>query len=488
MSKKIGGVVALVAICALSLFLLNCGSSSSRPTGVLYVLTQVVNGLGNTVSSFAINLENGAIELVNSNATTCPTSPTQANPIPCGAPLDILLDPLGATAFVLNQGVPCVQQGNQCVASGSSPAIAPSIIPYSVNSDGSLSAPGSPVYWTPCASPPCTASTSYPDTAKAMVRDATGQFLFVIDQGSYPPPGYPTPTQTSPSCPHAPSGPTDMCPSISVFMATPGSTTLTLASGSPFFLSKIPTGLSAIAFTPPGGATGEELLFVSNNEDICSQACIPPSPNNDNTVSVYAVNSSGLLTEQPNSPYTIQAANPISVTAVNTNAEGSFSGGVFVYVGNQASGPGAVNPFQLCTVENSNCSQADVAANLMVAVTCAPAQSCAASGPGYPAVMLVDPTNNFLYVMGEVSNNVYGYRINTDTGTLAPLAPANQPAGTQPVSMALHPTIDNTGQYLFVSNSNSDNISSFSLDTTTGAMGVLPITIAPAPPSGMAAH
>ena len=116
MSKKIGGVVALVSMCALSLLLLNCGSSSSRPSGVLYVLTEGNNNIGNNVSSFALDLGTGSLSLVNSNASTCPTAATEGNPEPCGLPLDILLDPTGAAAFVLNQGTPCVQQGNQCVA------------------------------------------------------------------------------------------------------------------------------------------------------------------------------------------------------------------------------------------------------------------------------------------------------------------------------------------------------------------------------------
>ncbi len=72
MSKKISGVVALVGLCALSLFLLNCGSSSSRPSGILYVLTQGTNDVGNNVSSFAIDLSNGTLSLINSNASTCP--------------------------------------------------------------------------------------------------------------------------------------------------------------------------------------------------------------------------------------------------------------------------------------------------------------------------------------------------------------------------------------------------------------------------------
>ncbi|MGB9203402.1 MAG: hypothetical protein WCB94_05435, partial [Terriglobales bacterium] len=104
MSKKIGGVVALVGLCALSLFLVNCGSSSSRPAGVLYVVTQGSNGVGNYVSTFAMDLSSGGLSLVNSNASTCPTAATGTNTNPCGLPVDILLDPKGATAFVLDQG------------------------------------------------------------------------------------------------------------------------------------------------------------------------------------------------------------------------------------------------------------------------------------------------------------------------------------------------------------------------------------------------
>src|SRR5271169_5427326 len=106
MLKKISGVVALVGLCALSLFLLSCGSSSSRPSGLLYVLTEGSNGVGNNVSSFSIDLNSGSLSLLNSNASTCSTLGGN-NPVSCGPPLNILLDPSGATAFVLNQGVPC---------------------------------------------------------------------------------------------------------------------------------------------------------------------------------------------------------------------------------------------------------------------------------------------------------------------------------------------------------------------------------------------
>ncbi|MGA7560748.1 MAG: beta-propeller fold lactonase family protein [Terriglobales bacterium] len=511
MSKKIMGVVVLVGTCALSVLLLSCGSSSSRPTGVLYVETQGITdqgtpSVGFNVTSYAINLNNGSLSIINNNATTCTTPASQTNNAPCGAPLDIFLDPTGATAFVLNQGIPCIfnVQLQQCIPTSQGPATPPSIVNYTVNSDGSLSAPIAENYYT-CLSPTlsgtCTppAGTGY-DTAVAMTHDAAGQFLFVIDEGVYPQP---------PTCPLV-AAPADAdhaakyvgCPSISVFSVTPGKTALTLVSQSstyqsPLFLSKIPTGLSTITFTPgsPANAPPEEVLFVTDNYDLCTVSCLAPGqtvggpqPPVDNALSVYVVSSTGVLTEQSNSPYNIPVTNPVSVFAVNTAQTEPNVGGVFAYVGNGAQA-GAVTPFQLCTVQNTTCSAQDVTGNLVVPVVCPPQQSCAASAGQNPIAMVVDPTNNFLYVLSSGgSAAVYGFSINETAGTLTPLPTPSQPTGAEPVGLALQPSIGNLGQYLYVSNSNSANITGFTLSTANGTMSS-PTTIQTPPgPTGIALH
>ena len=504
MSKKICVVIVLVGICALSVFLLNCGSSQFRPSEELYVLTQGSDGLGNNVASFGMDLESGTLTWIDSNATTCPTLATPTNTNPCGLPVDILLDPTGNKAWVLDQGAPACPS---CTPASNYP-FAPAIFPYTVNSYGTLTAPGAAVKWT-CVVPtgtPCNDANAYVDTAVAMVRDAAGQFLFVIDQGSSPPPGYPVPSLSNPSCPPTGTGFTNVttptsfagCPSISVFAMTPGSTALKFVSQSPiagyqspFFLSKIPTSLSAIKFTPPGSTTAQELLFVTNNTDICTQNCVYPSPQNDNTVSLYSVSPSGILTEQPNSPYTVTAADPVSVLAVNTMpARVGAIGGLFVYVG-QGAGAGEIFPFQVCWVANPNCSPQDVADNLLSPLTTCPTPSCqvAPSAAGKnPVQMLVDPTNQFLYALSEGSNQVFGFGIGTTTGELSPLQTPYQPTGSLPVSMALHPSVFNTGQFLYTSNSASSNITGFTLSTTSGVM-LNPITVvSPEAPSGMAVH
>lgn len=331
MSKRLGVAIALVGMCALSLFLVSCGSSSSRPSGVLYVLTQGVSpegtpGLGDNVSSFAIDLNNGGLSLINSNASTCATAATPSNTTPCGPPLDILLDPSGATAFVLNQGVPpcpsCTPQPTEA---------APTIYSYTVNSDGSL------------GTPTLAASLATGDIPLAMVRDAAGSLLFVLDAGTNPSP----PTGV---CPITSSGNSMYagCPSISTF--TIQSASLTLASGSPLYLGKTPTAMSVLTFpapstgtTPPCGfGTSEEFLFVTNSQDLSSL-------HDDNTLSVYCVNSTGTLTDvTPIVPLNPQPG-PLSVLAVDTNSGGVNNGGVFVYVGSQTNVTGSLSVFQMCT-------------------------------------------------------------------------------------------------------------------------------------------
>jgi Lactonase, 7-bladed beta-propeller len=416
MSKKLSVFLALAGVCALSLFLLNCGSSSSRPSGLLYVLTQGNNGVGNNVTSYAIDLGSGNLSLINSKASTCTTSG-----VSCGLPLDIVLDPKGASAFVLNQGV-------------ASSGVAPTIYGYTINSDGSFGAPT------------VAATLTAGDTAVAMNRDASGNFLFVITEA----------------------------PQILVFSMTPGSTTLTPVDNSALSVTRIPTALSTVTFTPSGG-TAQEFLFVTNNHD--------PVLHDDNTVGVYSVSSSGVLTEQANSPYAT-STDPISVQAVNTNPAGQTNGGVFVYVGSQPIASGALNIFQVCTVVNAICSASDVTNSLLRPVTTPPPPSPGAN----PVAMLVDPTNVFLYVVCENSSQIFGYKINTTAGTLTALSPANQPTGGQPVAMAMHPSVNSSGAFLYTSNSTSTSISGFSINTNTGSMSNPIIVTSPSTPSGMAAR
>ncbi len=443
MSKKLVVLVALAGLCALSLFLISCGSSSSRPSGLLYVLTQGNNGVGNNVSSFAIDLSSGNLSLINSNASTCTPSGTS-----CGPPLDIVLDPTGATAFVLNQGNPSAD-------------IAPTIYGYPINSDGSFGAPT------------VAQTLNNGDLAVAMIRDPAGQYLYVIDQGVNP---------NAANCGVPPALPNISCASISAFTMQTGSTSLNPVAGSPFALGRLPTALSILPVTAPANAlipctTTSELLFVTFNGD--------PAQHDDNTLSAYCIDSTGKPNDlTPGSPYAT-TTDPLSVQAVNTNPTQQTNGGLFVYVGSQPTAAGALNIFQVCTsIGPQGCAAVDVQSFALKPVTNPVPPGTGAN----PVAMLVDPTNTFLYVVCQNSNQVFGYKIATTAGTLSALNPTSEPTGSQPVALAMHPSVNSSGAFLYTSNSLSSNISGFSVSTTTGSMSS-PITVAaPSVPSGMAAR
>jgi 6-phosphogluconolactonase (cycloisomerase 2 family) len=408
--KKTGLVVALVGIFALSALLMSCGSGDSRPSGLLYVVSQSLSN----VSSFSVDLSSGEISLISEDlANTCPPSTT------CGLPTAISVDPTGATAFVLSQQA---------------------ITGFTVNSDGTLSSP------TVAATIPTGLS------ALAMTPTAAGDMLFVI---------------ASPASPSLTNE-----PQVLVYSTKAGSTGVTQLTETP--LSRVPTGLSVTTFTFPN-QPAETLLFVSSNVDLTAT-------HNDSELSMFMVDSSGNLSEQSASPYTAQAPNPISVLAVNTNPPQQNTGGVFVYVGNQAAVTGSVSAWEVCTQVNSACTQADVT-NQNLAVT----GKVTTVGQN-PFAMLVDPTNSFLYITCNVGNNLYGFKMTTSTGALTPLAPPLEPTGSAPVALAMHPSSNDSNEFLYVANNAASTISGYTVDVTTGNMSnpMAPVIFTPGNPYGVA--
>ncbi|MGC1498722.1 MAG: hypothetical protein WA800_01875, partial [Terriglobales bacterium] len=314
------------------------------------------------------------------------------------------------------------------------------ITSFTVNSDGTLSSP--------------TLAATIPSglSALAMTPTAAGDMLFVI------------------AAPASPSLTNE--PQVLVYGTKAGSTAVTQLTETP--LSRVPTGLSVTTFTFPNQAA-ETLLFVSSNVDL-------NSPPNDSELSMFMVDSSGNLSEQSGSPYTAQAPNPISVLAVNTNPPQQNTGGVFVYVGSQAAVTGSVSSWEVCTQVNSACTQGDVT-NQNLAVT----GKVTTVGQN-PFAMLVDPTNSFLYISCNVGNNLYGFKMTTSTGALTPLAPPLEPTGSGPVALAMHPSSNDSNEFLYVSNNAASTISGYTVDVTTGNMSnpMAPVIFTPGNPYGVA--
>ena len=83
-----------------------------------------------------------------------------------------------------------------------------------------------------------------------------------------------------------------------------------------------------------------------------------------------------------------------------------------------------------------------------------------------PHSIAIDTTGNFLYVGNIDSNNISGYLIVQATGELVPLAGSPFATGLQPNYLTMHPK----GGFVYVANYASDNISRLVIDSTTGEL------------------
>src|SRR5262249_3690086 len=77
----------------------------------------------------------------------------------------------------------------------------------------------------------------------------------------------------------------------------------------------------------------------------------------------------------------------------------------------------------------------------------------------------VDPTGRFAYVANNGSANVSTYTVNTTSGVLTSMG-APVAAGSGPFSVAVDPS----GEFAYVLNNSADNISLYSIDASTGAL------------------
>src|SRR5262249_31921349 len=103
------------------------------------------------------------------------------------------------------------------------------------------------------------------------------------------------------------------------------------------------------------------------------------------------------------------------------------------------------------------------------------------AGPGNFSIV-VDPAGQFAYVANSDSNTISGYTIDPSTGSLSPISGSPFLADTLPSSLQIHPT----GRFLFAVNSTVDStgseaahLSGFSVDIARGALNPLPISFFP---------
>lgn len=173
---------------------------------------------------------------------------------------------------------------------------------------------------------------------------------------------------------------------------------------------------------------------------------------NSNNVSAYTINkNTGALTAITGSPFAAGTA-PLSVIVDPL--------GRFAYVGNSAS-------------NNISAYNINAATGALTAIG-----SPVAAGTG-PADVAIDPTGKFLFVANATSNNVSVYAINQIAGpllagALTPITNSTFIAGTGPTSLTMHPL----GQFLYVANKTSNNVSAFAINQVTAALTAIGSPIA----------
>lgn len=195
--------------------------------------------------------------------------------------------------------------------------------------------------------------------------------------------------------------------------------TATLSSGALTILgSAQATGTSpfAIALSPATKA-----VFVDNNAS--------------DSVSAYTINSDGTLT----------AGSGTVKTGTMPMGMAIDPAGKFLFVANQ--GSSSVSVFAI-----SGATLKEVAGSPFTTI---PAGSTIPTGP---AAVVVSPTGNFLYVANDFTATVSAYSISS-TGGLAVLGASPFTVGLAPSGLAIPPN----GAFLYVANSGSNNISVFNI-------------------------
>ena len=180
----------------------------------------------------------------------------------------------------------------------------------------------------------------------------------------------------------------------------------------------------------------------------------------NNNVSEYTI-SSGVLTPNTIAATVAAGLKPVSVTVDST--------GQYAYVVNAGNGsiPGTISQY---TIGNDGTLAAMAPATVTAGLS--------------PYSIAVDPSGTYAYVANYGSNNVSQYTIGTPSsstpGALAPMSPPTVLAGSNPYSV----TVDPLGRYAYVANYGSNNVSQYTIGTPSSST---PGALAPmSPPTVLA--
>lgn len=160
----------------------------------------------------------------------------------------------------------------------------------------------------------------------------------------------------------------------------------------------------------------------------------------DNTVSVFEIESDGTAAAVSGSPYAV-GTEPTSIA--------TDPGGNFLYVTNY--GQANVSAFSI-----------EAGAGQLTPLGSSPFGADTGS-----LAMAIDPTGTLAYVANETADTLSGFALNASTGALTPLSGFPFSTGSSPEAVAVDPS----GRFLLVANVTAANdVSSYSITPSSGAL------------------
>jgi len=237
----------------------------------------------------------------------------------------------------------------------------------------------------------------------------------------------------------------------SVTVAPSGKYVYVASSGSGVYAFLINTGtgaLSAVAGSPFAAGTNPQSVAV----DPTGKFAYAANYGSDD-VSAYTINSgTGALSS-------IGATVPAGTQPYSVTVDPS---GKFAYAANFGS-----NDVSVYSI--------NAGSGVLTQVLCGGGAGCNVDNfqaGTMPYFVSVDPGSKFAYVANFFSNDVSAYTINSSTGALTSVG-SPVAAGTWPSSI----TVDPSGKFAYVTNNSDDDITSFSINSGTGAL-TAPATLA----------
>jgi len=234
--------------------------------------------------------------------------------------------------------------------------------------------------------------------------------------------------------------------------------------------------LAAVAFlliAPSGYAANHALVprfaYVANNQD--------------DTVSIFAIGKSAL--RAMGYVYTGSGSNPRAVVVTPSQtflyvAEGSVGiAGYAININNGSLSPVPGSPFQTgpefsVVMYPSGKFLVAVTGSGLAVLAIDPATGALTSiqslSGDSPISAAIDPKGRFLFTANVNSNSVSAFTINQSTGMITPVSGSPFPAGPNPQSVA----IQQKGKFLYVPNGNGASISAYSINSATGALTQIP--------------